>query len=224
MLFRATLLTILMASNAVLVSSAVETRFFPVTNIIDGSDKQKIAGKCKNPGGSNKPYKKVAVTKDSPPTTSSIYPSVGRNECEEVCKKEGNDCKGISYRSDENVGSKNCLLFDYNPESKTADGENNNSVCYAKRESAYEYIATGKCRDDGTNGGVYYTQGNVNNVEECEQMCTDEGNNCKGFDYRMNKLSDKSRSICYLNSSTPLYTRAYRSREPYSDWECYAKQ
>jgi len=100
----------------------------------------------------------------------------------------------------------------------------------------FNTIVGGRCRNN-IDGGRYYKQIKVSEetvlddgeseflvrkgIQRCARACKQEGDMCKGFDYRMERAERYTN--CYFNANTPVSIREKTRRNDYSSWLCYAK-
>jgi len=105
-------------------------------------------------------------------------------------------------------------------------------------------VGGGKCRNV-IDGGSYYRQlrvaaelvklglategevtdfGQVDKIRGCAKLCELEGDMCKGFDWRKNRVKSSPLTDCYLYARYPTYTATSTSRNNYEDWLCFTKE
>jgi len=105
-------------------------------------------------------------------------------------------------------------------------------------------VGGGKCRNL-IDGGRYYDQvivtkefvnrglatqaevdnfGQVEKIRGCAKLCELEGNKCKGFDWRKDRVKSSPLTDCYFYVVEPTYTATSTPRNNYEDWLCFARE
>jgi len=145
-----------------------------------------VKGRCKNAagGGTSKEYK--TITEPNP------------YRCNEACQIEGDACRGLAFRSDQDVD--NCLLYSYRP-TKVKGGRDNadDFECFTKGPLRdYSFVGDGLCEPRGA-GGRWFTQlrayrggeidgqnplGTIDSIEQCAEFCNDDVDIEDEFNYQ----------------------------------------